>query len=274
MLQKYTLHTHTIGFDGQNTATEMINRAKQLGFTTIGISNHFIVHPTIKNAPMYEYAVRGGYGNIYSSSFAEVMDRFIPHYDELEKLKSVNPDIKILRGIEVDFFDTPEWHDGFEKCINILKPDYIIGSGHFVEYNGVLLNSHDWKNADDVTQVLLLETYWNNVANAACSGLFTWMAHLDLPKKVGLGRDEKWTDFESRAVNAIAENKIAMEINTGFYRLDCYEPYPSNRILQMASQNDVPVLISDDAHATSQIGRHFDEAGDLIQTLNLKKFVL
>ncbi len=272
MNQKYTLHTHTIGFDGKNSVNEMILKAKELGFNTLGISNHFIVHPEIKKCPMYPYSVRGGYENIYSSDFDEVLSRFIPHYEELDKLQ--NSGIKLLKGIEVDFFSDWQWQQKFEKAISILKPDYIIGSCHFVKYGDMLLNSHDWAKADTDTQNILLQSYWNNVSVAARSGLFTWMAHLDLPKKVNLGREQKWQPFEEKAVTAISDAKIAMEINTGLYHPDCYEPYPSPRILQMAKDKNVPVLISDDAHAVSQIGRHFDDAQQLIDTFNLQKFIM
>ncbi len=270
MIQHYTLHTHTVGFDGRDSAQAMINCARDMGFDTVGISNHFIVNPIIKESKMYPYAVRAGYSNIYSSSFKEVLSRFIPHYHELNTLAELNPDMKILRGMEVDFFDDPKWRDGFEKVIQELKPDYIIGSAHFVTHNGTLLNTHDWKNADKETQDILLKDYWNNIENAAKSGLFSWLAHLDLPKKVGLGREDKWVETESRAIESIAESKTAIEINTSFYRSFCYEPYPSKRILEMVAQNNVPVLISDDAHETKNIGRHFDEAGQLIRDLNLK----
>ncbi len=272
MIQKYTLHTHTVGFDGQDTVQTMVNRARELGFDTIGISNHFIVNPVVKQAKMYFYAKIGGYSNIYSASFDEVLSRFVPHYEDLSRAQEQNPDIKILRGMEVDFFNNPKWRDGFEKAIKILKPDYLIGSAHFVEYDGKLLNMHDLKNSDAKTQDILLSGYWENVKNAAHSGMFTWMAHLDLPKKVGLGRAKQWADFESRAVEAAAKSKTAIEINTSFYKPDCYEPYPSNRILKMAAKNNVTVLISDDAHVAKNIGRHFDEAAQLIKDLNLKTF--
>ena len=96
------------------------------------------------------------------------------------------------------------------------------------------------------------------------------MAHLDLPKKGGLGREEQWAEFENRAVEAAAKSKTGIEINTSFYRPFCYEPYPSIRILEMAQKNNVPVLISDDAHETGNVGRHFDEAQQLIRDFNLK----
>lgn len=272
MTQKFTLHTHTVGFDGRDSVQDMINRARELGFDTIGISNHFIVNPVIKKSKMYTYSVFGGYSNIYSVSFDEALSRFIPHYEELKNAQEQNPDMQILRGMEVDFFNNAKWRDGFERVLGVLKPDYLIGSAHFVSYAGTLLNIHDMKNADKKTQDILLTHYWTNIARAAESGLFTWLAHLDLPKKVGLGREPKWMDLENRAIEAIAKSKMTIEINTSFYRDFCYEPYPSNRILQMAAQNNVPVLLSDDAHKVQDIGRHFDEASQLIKDLNLKTF--
>ena len=269
--QKYTLHTHTIRFDGQNTIAEMVAQAKTSGFDTIGISNHFIVNPAIKNSKLYKYSVIGGYYYIYSSSFKEAIAKFKFHYKEIEKVRQLYPEMRILRGMEVDFFDNDEWKSEFDKTIKFLKPDYIIGSAHFVEQDGLLLNTHDWKVATPEKQKKILERYWTNVANAANSGLFNWMAHLDLPKKVGLGYDVQWTNFEKMAVESAAKSGTGIEINTSFYdRGDA--PYPSERILNMVKQYDVPVLISDDAHNIQNIGRHFDKASDLIKQLNLRTF--
>lgn len=272
MNQKFTLHTHTVGFDGQNTVPEMVARAREMGFDTIGISNHFIVNPKIKSARMYKYALKFGYSDIYSSSFDEVMAKFVLHYAELDRVQSENPDIKILRGMEVDFFNDPKWLRGFERCVATLKPDYTIGSCHFIEYDNALLNSHDWKAADFATQENLLKTYWTNIAYATNSGLFTWMAHLDLPKKVGLGCEEDWIPYEWRALNAMWQS--AIEINTGFYKYGTNEPYPSFRILEMIKSLNIPVLISDDAHAVNQIGRNFADAQKLIDKYNLRQFHL
>lgn len=271
-VMKYTLHTHTVGFDGRYSVQAMVDRARDLGFKTIGISNHFIVNPIIKKTKMYPYAVRGGYSNIYAASFEEVLLRFVPHYREVRTIQELNPDMKILCGMEVDFFPHVKWLEGFENAIQILKPDYTIGSAHFVEYGGTLLNSHDWEESDEQTRERLLKRYWSNVAAAADSGLFTWLAHLDLPKKVGLGREDMWAEYENRAVESAANTNTAIEINTSFYRDYCYEPYPSNRILKMMQEHDVATIISDDAHEVKNIGRHFDDARKIIQDLNLRTY--
>ena len=78
MTQDFTLHTHTLGCDGKNTPAEMVARAAEMGMSAIGISNHFIVHPRIKESNFYPYAVRGGYSHMYTSSLDEIMARFVP----------------------------------------------------------------------------------------------------------------------------------------------------------------------------------------------------
>ena len=123
--KKYTLHTHTINFDGQDSVVEMVEQAKRLGFDTIGFSNHFIVNPLIKKSKLYYYSVIGKYNNIYSSSFKEANAKFKKHYDEIEKVRKLYPEMRILRGMEVDFFDDARWQKNFQKAVKVLKPDYI-----------------------------------------------------------------------------------------------------------------------------------------------------
>lgn len=269
IVQNFSLHTHSVGFDGRSSVREMIDAARARGITTLGISNHFIVHPNIKQSPMYTHAVRGGYDVIYSASFKEVIEKFRPHYDELDRLAAAS-DVRILRGMEVDFFDGPQWRDGFAGALEILRPDYCIGAVHFVERDGNVCNVHDIRNAE--LKYRLLVDYWTKVGRAARSGLFNWMAHLDLPKKVGLARGRDWGVLEHGAVHAIAGSNTPVEINTGLYRPDCDEPYPSPRIMRMLAAANVPVLLADDAHDASQIGRHFERAKRDAMANNIRNF--
>lgn len=105
--------------------------------------------------------------------------------------------------MEVDYFAAPEWREGFVKALNILKTDYLIGSAHFIEYKNTLYNSYDVKNATTIEQNMLLHRYWQNERAAAESGLFNFMAHLDLMKKVGLGQGKEWIEEEQKTVAAL-----------------------------------------------------------------------
>lgn len=267
-MQKFSLHTHTIGFDGQNTEEEMILRAKELGWSRIGFSNHFIVHPNIKNSRMYEHAVKGRYEGIYSSTFDEAVEKFLYHYQKIDELRQTT-DIKILKGMEVDFFASQEWNENFVKALKILKPDYLIGSAHLVEHKGVLYNSHDIKRAAPIEQNMLLCRYWQNERAAAQSGLFTFLAHLDLMKKVGLGQEEQWAEEEQKTIDVIRKNNGRVEINTSYFKFG-EEPYVGPRIMKMLSQANIPVVISDDAHKASQLGNHFERAENMAKDNGIK----
>ena len=43
-MQKFSLHTHTLGFDGRNTEEEMVLKAQSLGFEKIGFSMTFSIN--------------------------------------------------------------------------------------------------------------------------------------------------------------------------------------------------------------------------------------
>lgn len=269
-MQNFSLHTHTIGFDGRNTEEEMLQKAEKLGLKTIGFSNHFIVYPTIKESKMYQYALKGGYDAIYASSFVEVINRFRPHYAKIDKLRE-KTNVKILKGMEVDFFPSQEWWNGFQAALKILKPDYLIGSAHFIEYHNTLYNTHDLKNASYDEQQKLLHQYWQNERNAASCGLFDFMAHLDLPKKVGLGLESQWQEEEQKTIATIKENNVKVELNTSFFKFGA-EPYPSPRIMKLLAEYNVPVLISDDAHDSKRLTDHFEQTEQMAKDCGIKNY--
>lgn len=267
MLQNFSLHTHTVGFDGRNTVADMAQSAATRGMNAIGISNHFIVHPDIKNSRFYPRAATIGYANIYQTSFDDAIRQFCAHYDEIASV-SKSQNIPILRGMEMDYFDTDDWHRGYARMLRELQPDYVIGTCHFIDYHGRLCNVHDIANADAAERDKMLAMYWSKIEQAARSGLFSFMAHLDLPKKVGVGREEKWHDTERRVIETLSKNNTPIEINTsGIPRNGT--PYPGENILSHASRVNLPVVISDDAHSSDHIGRHFDTAEQLISQYNL-----
>lgn len=270
-MQKFSFHMHTIGFDGRNTEEEMLQKAIDLGFEKIGFSNHFIVHPAVKNTKMFQAAFERGYDGIYSSSFNEAIERFKLHYERIDKLKN-KTGFPIYKGMEVDFFRYPGWREGFEKACEILKPDYLIGSAHFVAYKDTLYNTHDLKAASPIEQNMLLYKYYQNIRGAANSGLFNFLAHLDLPKKVGLGLDERWADIERYTVETIAKSGAKTELNTSGFKLAYNEPYPSKRIMQYLAEYNVPVIISDDAHNIERLGDHFAETEEMAKSLGIKTF--
>ena len=268
MVQDFTLHTHTIDFDGKNTAEQMVDAAKKFGMKTVGISNHFIVHPDIKKTKFYPFAVAGGYSRMYNADFKTAILNFQKHYEHLEHI-AADYNINILRGMELDLFDARRWYNGYAHTVKVLKPDYIIGSAHFIEYNGKLCNIHDMKNAAPDDQDKMLQAYWNKVQWIAKSGLCSFLAHIDLPARLNLGLDEKWTDAEYKTIDVIAESGIPVEINTALYkRADRLHPSP--RIMQMCADKKIPMFLSDDSHHIDHVCKYFEEAKKYADSFGVK----
>lgn len=261
MKTNYTLHTHTSGFDGRNTPAEMVEAARKAGIKNIGFSNHCIVHPEIKRSKMYNYSVRGGYSNIYSENADEAIVRFLPHYDTVRGLREKYPDMNILCGMEMDWFQYPGWIDAANYVVTRLNPDYVIGAMHFIDRgaDGVL-NVHDIKNADARESGRLLREYYQNLIKLAefdwrpMVFRFNWIAHFDLPRKVGL----RYDDMEYAALDALVRNGVPLEINTALMGNRRYGPIGARaRKIRQITAAGVPVLVSDDAHDVSRLGTSF-----------------
>ena len=266
MTQDFTLHTHTTGFDGRSTVAQMAAAAELVGIKNLGISNHFILHPDIKSAKFYPFAVQRGYQNMYSDSIDEILPRFNENYNEICRVAD-SSNIRLLRGMEADFFQYPGWRANFEYAIKTLKPDYIIGAVHFIEKDGKLYNMHDIGNAPLDTQNQMLKLYWEKVRAAVTSGLFNFMAHLDLPRKASPNTcATRWIDEELHTIDTMSQHSVPFEINTSAMGA----PYPSFRIIEAAGLVNLPFLISDDAHEAAHIGRDFKAAGRLANIMGAK----
>lgn len=269
----YTLHTHTVGFDGRNTVEDMVCVAQVRGFKVIGFSNHFIVHPDISKSPMYKYALRAGYANMYSNDAEYSIHRFGEHFAAVRALREKYPNMKILCGMEMDWFQYPEWGQTMGNVVARLRPDYVIGAMHFIDrgMDGVL-NVHDIKNASPVESRRLLREYYQNLIKLAeydwrpMGFRFNWIAHFDLPRKVGLA----WPDMEDAGLKALALNGMPIEINTALMGNKNYAQIGgrAEKIRQIVNAG-VPVLVGDDAHDIERIGTGFSVVEKLADSKNL-----
>ena len=271
MTTDYSLHTHTFGFDGRNTEEQMIITARARGMKTLGFSNHFIVHPYVKKSRMYVYAVRGRYSNIYNDSVENAIKLFSVHYDNVRKLREKYTDMNILCGMEMDWFQYDGWNDVVNYAVRRLNPDYVIGAMHFIDRgpDGVL-NVHDIRNANTRESGQLLREYYQNLMKLAAFDWrdmgfkFNWIAHFDLPKKVGLN----CRDMEHTALTELAKYQMPIELNSSLIMNHNY--LILSDIFDKISDLGLPVIISDDAHNTARIGADFDSMLRIAGTHEIK----
>lgn len=247
-----TFHCHTVYSDGKNTIDEMIRAAVEKNFRAIGISDHGPI--TIPCSC-----------NMKSEDFSAYRDEI---RTAAERYRSL---IDVRFGLECDWLKECQpigYYDAFPT-------DYRIGSVHFIKCG------EEWlpidKSAD--LQLEIAERYYNgdryamvldyycHVEEMTAAGGFDILGHIDLVCKFNENNalfDEESDLFEkpvSRILEAAADNRIAVEINTGAigrgYRT---RPYPSLRILKECRKRKLPVYINSDAHCQSALDCFYEES--------------
>ena len=172
-------------------------------------------------------------------------------------------------GIEADFLAGRE-----DRTANLLEPydwDYVVGSVHFLREEAVDHADYDvWDRADSPDRVW--QRYFETLGEAARSGLFDILAHPDLVKVWGRERPRPEGDlrrFYERAMDGIAESRIAVEVSTAGLRKPAGELYPAPAFLEMCLEAGCPIALSSDAHVPDQVGYRYERALELLEGLGV-----
>lgn len=221
-------------------------------------------------------AGRTPYHEMYSLSFENALEKFKRNYEEIEKVKA-QTSFPIYKGMEADFFQYDGWSENFGKALDILKPDYVIGSTHFSVYKGQIMNMHDIQLLPEEHRNEVIHDYWKNARKAIKSGFFNFMAHLDLYKRRGLGLEEIFREDEKETVSCLSKCGVAAEINTGSLRKKNhhgkdYDTSALLHLLQLFAQFDVPTFLSDDAHKIGDLSAGYDVASETAEQAGIKRY--
>jgi len=241
------LHNHTILCNhATGSLSEYIHQAINKGITIYGFSDH---------APM-------NYDPKYRMKFEDMQT----YENWINKLQIQYPQIKILKGYEVDF--TPE----VDKKVLERKVDYLIGSIHFLDNwgfdNPEFLSVWNQRDIDDV-----YKEYFNLVVQLAESKMFDIVGHLDLIKVFNFKPNEDIKILAKDAIEAIADNHLVVEINTAGIRKAVNEPYPSIPLLEMIKNYKIDITFGSDAHNPNQVGFQLKECYNTAKFLGFKQVV-
>ena len=175
----------------------------------------------------------------------------------IEGMKAAGHRVKL--GIEVDYL--PGREDRIASLIEGRPWDYVIGSVHFIEEGAVDHDGYDAWAAAGSDRVWT--DYFRAVGEAARSGLFDVLAHLDLVKVWGAGRPAPSRDpreFYELALEGIADSDVAIEVSTAGLRKPAGEIYPARALLDMCTEAGRPVALSSDAHEPEYLGYEYEKA--------------
>ena len=185
----------------------------------------------------------------------------LPHYvEKVEAMREKYPAIIIRLGVEVDYF--PHLEKEIEQLLAQYSFDYVYGSVHFLD-DWVFDSPYalpEW-NLADVDQVW--EQYIGLLHQAAQSGLFDIMSHLDLVKIYGFRPTRDLLPQWESLMKCLKENGLATEINTRGLRKPVGEIYPAEEILALIKKYEIPLVFGSDSHSPDEVGRDFDQAREL-----------
>ena len=238
-------HTHTIYCDGKSTPEEIVLAAISKGMTDIGFSGH--AHMS------------------FDKEWCMSLDGTDQYISDIEKLREKYAGkIRIYHGAEYDYYsDMPD-----------SRFEYIIGSVHYVEHNGIRRSVDDSPESfialvDELYNgdyLACAEDYFDSVGNVVSKIGADIIGHFDLVTK--FNESDKLFDTSCdryRAAWQAAADKLLMtdrllEINTGAisrgYRS---KPYPSAEIIDYIGSRGGSFILSSDSHSANTLMYDFDE---------------
>lgn len=193
------------------------------------------------------------------------------NFDELEKLRAANPDIKIRAGIELD--NDPETsgagRDWVEK--NWDRLDFVLGSVHYLDepdqmFDSVPAGAEQFRNRD-LDEIYA--DYFRRIREIAASGLVDCLSHLDLIKIHGHRPNAPIRDLVGETLDLIAARGLAIELSTAGWRKPVNELYPSDEVIHLAIRKGIRFTTASDAHSHVQLGENYDRLAKKIEQLGI-----
>lgn len=241
-------HTHSEYSDGIHTYDELVQSAILKGIQEIGFSDHLCLHYP-------DWAVPEKKFNHLKQEILAI------------KKKYKAPNIKF--GLEVDYIAGME--NEIKEHIEAFPVDYIIGSVHYIESWNFDTNPADYKNVDIDT---FYRDYYQLIQEAARTGLFDIMGHIDVPKKFGHYPSFDLDPVHQKTAKVFAKSDVVIEINTGGLDLPCRDFYPGKKFLKECYVQNVPVTLGSDAHSATELGRYFEQAKTLLKQIGYRKIAV
>lgn len=248
---KIDLHNHTyLCNHAYGTMEQYVTEAINQKIDIFGFSEH---------APMLNF--EDGYRLLAKDQ--EFYQNSVINLQEKYKNK-----IKIILGYEVDFIDGDYMHDSILKA----PVDYLIGSVHYLEKwgfdNPEFIREYEKRDIDKTW-----EEYFSALTKMAKSCKFDIVGHFDLMKVFNFlpNKDMKELCFET--LKEIKKSDMTIEINSSGFRKAPKEQYPSEDILKLAYELDIPITFGSDAHRIEQIGLFYDDTTAVAKKIGYKKCV-
>lgn len=246
-------HVHSCVSDGEAEIVEYIIAAGQMGLDEIGLSDHYVLFPDRRKLD-WNMHVDG------LDDYVEAVQSAAGEADET---------LIVRLGIEADYI--PETTDELRNLLSFQPFDYIIGSVHFVDGFAIDADTRDWAKLSQAEVDEINRVYWIRIAEMARTGIYDIAGHLELTKKFGFYPSIDMSEEIGRALDAIAEVGMAVELNTSGWYMPACEQYPSVPILKGCLARGIPLMVNADAHKPENLARGFEDAYILLREIGFRE---
>ena len=194
-------------------------------------------------------------------------------FDEIDKLRAANPDVKIRAGIELD--NDPQTSDAGRKWIekNWDKLDFVLGSIHYLDDPTEMFDSVPDGAGQFVGRSIdeIYEDYFHRVRDIAATGLVDCLSHLDLIKIHGHRPCGDVRSIINETLDFIRSRDLAVELSTAGWRKPVNELYPADRIIELAIKKGISFTTASDAHSHVQLAENFDRLAEKMSILDVRE---
>lgn len=249
------IHIHTCYCDGKDTPEELIQKAVEKGYTSIGFSGHSYTE--------------------FDDSYCMSQKNTEIYRKTISDLKQKYPQIAIFIGVERDYYS-----------LENETYDYVIGSVHYLKKDDFFLDvdntaeimEHNVKKYFDGSYKNYVALYYDTVKKLVEKTKCNIIGHFDLVTKFNEENayfDEHAMWYKERAletVHALAKSRVMFEVNTGAmargYRT---RPYPAAFILEEIKAIGCDIVLTSDCHDREFLGYGFEQALTYIRACGFKK---
>lgn len=241
-------HNHTVFCDGKSTPEEMVLRAIELGFVSLGFSGH-------------------GYAP-YDPTGMPRKDE-IKYREEVKRLRKVYGDkIEILLGVEHDAlmpYDNYPYEFMIESVHNLYKDRYV----YSVDWDQPHLEDAIRVHGGDIYDYC--KVYFDTCAETYLHSPAQIAGHVDLVCKFNEKtplfdeNDPRYLGPAFEALDCALEKGMIIEVNTGAmargYRTT---PYPNPAILKRVKEKGGKVMVNSDCHDAKNLLFGYEDARELL----------
>ena len=175
--------------------------------------------------------------------------------------------IEIGLGVEVGY--NPDKVDVILQKLSERQWDRIGISYHFLNSTAGHLNMVSSKqiNIDALGEYgieQVITAYYQDLTDAVRKLPGDVLCHFDAALRYNpeFRTSEKHGPFIDALLDAVAEKKMAVEVNTSGYKIR-NEPYPAPALLKKVIERNIPLVAGSDAHHPQEVGRYFDRLANL-----------